>query len=230
MLEDFFQSVSHFRGVVYKFIDEVAIIAVLFGYLCGRSGVVLLFQFVQAFLQAFYSDGEGSLFLFAIGFLLLFGILLFSGIDFFFVWLLCLFRLFFFAQSFRVYQLYSHDIKGCKNEECLERAKILYTLTADEVSNHVSRTVEEFQKGTSKAIIYIEEASGADRGFLIHDGIMIADVTAREMLSLPELLAAAGLTPPMPVQMYYDLKQAGIVLARCPLTLEERAEELCRSQ
>ena len=67
---------------------------------------------------------------------------------------------FFFAQSFRVYQLYSHDIKGCKNEECLERAKILYTLTADEVSNHVSRTVEEFQKGTSKAIIYIEEASG----------------------------------------------------------------------
>ena len=44
------------------------------------------------------------------------------------------------------------------------------------------------------------------------------------------LLAAAGLTPPMPVQMYYDLKQAGIVLARCPLTLEELAEELCRSQ
>lgn len=34
----------------------------------------------------------------------------------------------------------------------------------------------------------------------------------------------------MPVQMYYDLKQAGIVLARCPLTLEELAEELCRSQ
>ena len=51
-------------------------------------------------------------------------------------------------------------VKGCKNEECLERAKILYTLTTDEVSNHVPRTVEEFQKGTSKAIIYIEEASG----------------------------------------------------------------------
>lgn len=58
----------------------------------------------------------------------------------------------------------------------------------------------------------------------------IADGTAREMLTQPELLAAAGLTPPMPVQMYYDLKQAGIVLARCPLTLEELAEELCRSQ
>ena len=59
---------------------------------------------------------------------------------------------------------------------------------------------------------------------------MIADGTARDMLTQPELLAAAGLTPPMPVRMYYDLKQAGIVLARCPLTLEELAEELCRSQ
>ena len=47
---------------------------------------------------------------------------------------------------------------------------------------------------------------------------------------IPARVAAAGLTPPMPVQMYYDLKQAGIVLARCPLTLEELAEELCRSQ
>lgn len=77
---------------------------------------------------------------------------------------------------------------------------------------------------------YIEEAIGADRVYLIHNGKMIADGTAREILTQPELLAAAGLTPPMPVQMYYDLKQAGIVLARCPLTLEELAEELCRSQ
>ena len=68
------------------------------------------------------------------------------------------------------------------------------------------------------------------RLYLIHNGKMIAGGTAREMLTQPELLAAAGLTPPMPVQMYHDLKQAGIVLARCPLTLEELAEELCRSQ
>ena len=31
------------------------------------------------------------------------------------------------------------------------------------------------------------------------------------MLTQPELLAAAGLTPPMPVQMYYDLKHVGFV-------------------
>ena len=85
-----------------------------------------------------------------------------SGISSFFAIPLTATRttLFFFVLFFRVYQLHSHDIKGCKNEECLERAKILYTLTTDEVSNHVPRTVEEFQKGTSKAIIYIEEASG----------------------------------------------------------------------
>ena len=98
----------------------------------------------------------------------------------------------------------------------------------------VLRTIRRLHKEQRKTVVmithYIEEAIGADRVYLIHDGKMIADGTAREMLTQPELLAAAGLTPPMPVQMYYDLKQAGIVLARCPLTLEELAEELRRSQ
>ena len=98
----------------------------------------------------------------------------------------------------------------------------------------VLRTIRRLHKEQHKTDVmithYIEEAIGADRVYLIHNGKMIADGTAREMLTQPELLAAAGLTPPMPVQMYYDLKQAGIVLARCPLTLEELAEELCRSQ
>ena len=39
---------------------------------------------------------------------------------------------------------------------------------------------------------YIEEAIGADRVYLIHNGKMIADGTAREMLTQPELLAAAS--------------------------------------
>ena len=98
----------------------------------------------------------------------------------------------------------------------------------------VLRTICRLHTQQHKTVVmithYIEEAIGADRVYLIHNGKMIADGTARELLTQPELLAAAGLTPPMPVQMYYDLKQAGIVLARCPLTLEELAEELCRSQ
>lgn len=98
----------------------------------------------------------------------------------------------------------------------------------------VLRTIHRLHAQQHKTVVmithYIEEAIGADRVYLIHNGKMIADGTAREMLTQPELLAAAGLTPPMPVQMYHDLKQAGITLARCPLTLEELAEELCRSQ
>ena len=98
----------------------------------------------------------------------------------------------------------------------------------------VLHTIHRLHAQQHKTVVmithYIEEAIGADRVYLIHNGKMIADGTAREMLTQPELLAAAGLTPPMPVQMYHDLKQAGITLARCPLTLEELAEELCRSQ
>lgn len=98
----------------------------------------------------------------------------------------------------------------------------------------VLHTIHRLHTQQHKTVVmithYIEEAIGADRVYLIHNGKMIADGTAREMLTQPELLAAAGLTPPMPVQMYYDLKQAGIVLAHCPMTLEELAEELCRSQ
>ena len=98
----------------------------------------------------------------------------------------------------------------------------------------VLHTIHRLHTQQHKTVVmithYIEEAIGADRVYLIHNGKMIADGTAREMLTQPELLAAAGLTPPMPVQMYQDLKQAGITLARCPLTLEELAEELCRSQ
>ena len=103
-------------------------------------------------------------------------------------------------------------------------------LVFDEVLHTIHRLHTQQHKTVVMITHYIEEAIGADRVYLIHNGKMIADGTAREMLTQPELLAAAGLTPPMPVQMYHDLKQAGITLARCPLTLEELAEELCRSQ
>ena len=75
---------------------------------------------------------------------------------------------------------------------------------------------------------YIEEAVFSDRVLLIHDGRILAQGKPRETLTDPELLRQAGLTPPMPVRAYYDLKAAGIVLSRCPLTVEELGEELCR--
>jgi len=77
---------------------------------------------------------------------------------------------------------------------------------------------------------YIEEAVNADKVYLIHDGQMLASGTPEEMLTDLDLLARTGLTPSVPVKLYYDLKDRGIVLPKCPLTNEELAEELCRLQ
>lgn len=75
---------------------------------------------------------------------------------------------------------------------------------------------------------YIDEAVFADHVYLMHDGQMLADGTPQEMLTDLDLLANTGLTPPLPVRMYYDLKDNGIELPYCPLTNDELAEEICR--
>lgn len=75
---------------------------------------------------------------------------------------------------------------------------------------------------------YIEEATFADTVWFMHDGVMLAHGTPREMLTDPKLLADTGLDAPMAVKLYYDLLDAGIELEHCPLTKEEAAEEICR--
>lgn len=75
---------------------------------------------------------------------------------------------------------------------------------------------------------YIEEAVAADRVMLLHDGKMLGIGTPREILSDIVLLEKTGLTPPMAIKAYYDLKEAGIELGECPLTIEELVEKLCQ--
>ncbi len=75
---------------------------------------------------------------------------------------------------------------------------------------------------------YIEEAVFADRVVLVHDGQKLAEGTPREMLTDLELMRRTGLTPPLTVQVYYDLLDAGVKLNICPLTLEELVDEVCR--
>ena len=77
---------------------------------------------------------------------------------------------------------------------------------------------------------YVEEAVAADRVYLLHHGKITAEGTPREILTVPALLYAAGLTPPVPVRLYHDLAERGIQLPECPLTNEELVEELCRLQ
>ena len=75
---------------------------------------------------------------------------------------------------------------------------------------------------------YVEEATFADTVWFMHDGVMLAHGTPREMLTDPMLLTATGLDAPMSVKLYYDLLNAGIELEGCPLTNDEAAEEICR--
>ena len=75
---------------------------------------------------------------------------------------------------------------------------------------------------------YIEEAVFADRVVLVHDGCKLAEGAPRDMLTDLELLRRTGLTPPLSVQVYYDLLDAGVKLDLCPLTIEELVDEICR--
>lgn len=95
----------------------------------------------------------------------------------------------------------------------------------------VLKTIEQLH-GQGKTIImishYIEEAVKADRVILIHDGVILGQGTPEETLTDLDLLRRTGLTPPMAVRAYYDLKEAGVELPRCPLTKEELVEALCQ--
>lgn len=86
------------------------------------------------------------------------------------------------------------------------------------------------QKGHTIIMIshYIEEAVNSDTVVIMDDGRIIAKGEPRKILTNKSLLNSAGLTPPMPVSIYYDLMEKGIKLSDCPLTNEELVGELCR--
>lgn len=86
------------------------------------------------------------------------------------------------------------------------------------------------RKGITMVMIthYVDEAISADRVCLMKSGKVIGCRTPREILTDMELMEQAGMLPPVPVRLYYDLKAAGITLADCPLTNEELVEEICR--
>ena len=75
---------------------------------------------------------------------------------------------------------------------------------------------------------YIEEAVLADRVVMVHDGAVADEGPPEEILTDMDVLQAVGMLPPVTVQMYYDLKKAGVKLELCPLTVEALVEELCR--
>ncbi len=72
----------------------------------------------------------------------------------------------------------------------------------------------------------IKETLNTDRILLMQNGKILADGTPREILTDTALLAQTSLLPPMPVQVYLELKAQGISLPDIPLTMEELVAEL----
>ncbi len=96
----------------------------------------------------------------------------------------------------------------------------------------VMDTIKYLNKEQGKTVIlithYMEEASEADWVFVMTDGVVTDEGTPREVFSHKEKLSEAGLMPPLATQVYQDLKEKGIDLGICPVTLEELVDELCR--
>lgn len=72
-----------------------------------------------------------------------------------------------------------------------------------------------------------EQATAADRVYLLKEGRLLAQGSPRELLADRKLMDEAGIKPPFTVKVYNDLLDAGAQLERCPLTIEELVEEVC---
>ena len=73
-----------------------------------------------------------------------------------------------------------------------------------------------------------ERACIADILFLLERGRIIAQGDPREILSDKYLMENAGLRLPFTAKIYNELLEAGVKLEKCPLTMEELVEEVCR--
>ena len=75
---------------------------------------------------------------------------------------------------------------------------------------------------------YVEEAVWADRVLLMQKGRILKYAKPEQILTDRSLMKKAHLLPPLSVQIYYDLREQGIVLEHCPLTEDALVEEVCR--
>jgi len=73
-----------------------------------------------------------------------------------------------------------------------------------------------------------DEAAMAERVLLLREGRSLGFGTAREILTDASLLAEAGLEPGFALRVYTDLKEAGISLENCPVSMDELVDEICR--
>lgn len=96
----------------------------------------------------------------------------------------------------------------------------------------VLSAIRHLNKAENKTVIMIthniEETVSADKIIIMDKGRVIACGMPEEVLCNKKLLEEAGLAPPLPAKIYFDLKENGIELSKCPITNEELTELLCR--
>lgn len=93
----------------------------------------------------------------------------------------------------------------------------------------MSTLLKLHKKGTTLIMIThdVTEAIYADQVMVMNHGEIIGQGRPEHILTNKELMESADLRVPMPVQLFYDLKAAGIELSQCPLTIKEAAEQIC---
>lgn len=75
---------------------------------------------------------------------------------------------------------------------------------------------------------YVEEAVWADQVLLMKEGKILKCGKPEIIVTDRKLMEKAGLLPPLPVRIYYDLCEKGMQLTNCPLTEDALVEEICR--
>ena len=72
------------------------------------------------------------------------------------------------------------------------------------------------------------EAIRANRIIILNNGNIVCDDNAHNVLTNIDLLKENSIEVPLCVRLYYDLKNRGLKLDKCPINEEELLEELCR--
>ena len=96
----------------------------------------------------------------------------------------------------------------------------------------VLNTLNELHKKTDITIIsitqYAQETVDCDRIVVMKNGEVLAQGSPEKIYSNSSLIERAEIGVPYCVKIYYDLKDNGIELSKCPLNNESLVELLCR--
>jgi len=94
----------------------------------------------------------------------------------------------------------------------------------------VLRTVRRLASDEGISIVHIthfmNEAVYADRVIVMEEGRIALSGTPREVFSQPATLRRLDLDVPQVTELAGELQAAGVALSRCPLTVEEMADDI----